>query len=156
MAQTLGATARQLLTNIVERMYFPVPTSQNTSTLLSEGMFKVADLSIAAAGTTVSWTVTAGSHGDFTTGMNYFAAFVNLKTYSGATEVQCYIEAADNAAMTTNLRRVAFKIAPAAAGPWTVVLFGACPDGAKQFARVVFVTGTGATATADLILMGFQ
>jgi len=150
------APVRQLLTNIMGRMYFPVPSSQNTSIFLTEGMFYAPNRVILENSTTASWTVTAGGTGDFTTKMNAFAAYVVTRDNTHSVPVYLYIEAADNAAMSENTRRVAFQVLPTEPGPWEMVMFGACRDGGKQFARVVFVVGIGDGITADLILMGFQ
>src|SRR2546428_6011062 len=145
MAQTMGVVAR---TKGPAEFNFPASNSAASS-----GEFEVADLTVSASATTQSWTVAAAGLGDYGVGCNWFRARVNLKTFTGAAvENQLFIPVADNAAMSTNLRQLSPIRLPSTNGPWAFELVGFCPDGSKQFGRVTFVLGAGASGTADVFM----
>src|SRR5262245_3641350 len=142
MAQTILASARAFSPEFDAS---PVG-GLNTSTNLLGGTFLFADI-------TTSTPVAAGSNGDFGSGMQFFKAFVSVKASTAGTAPSAVvIEAADDAAMSTNLRRVALMTLPMLAGPFAFALSGAAPDGSKRYARVSFLAGGGGTATFDCSL----
>ena len=140
MPQTMSMVARQFQPNFQK---MPVGGVNPAATA---GEFEFADL-------TTSSPVAAAGAGDFGFGMNYFRAVVNLKTFTAGTAASAFvIECADDAAITTGVRRVATQVIPAAAGQYCVVLTGMCPDGPKRFARVTLTPGAGASGTFDAFL----
>jgi hypothetical protein len=144
MAQTMTQVARQYQPNW-QKMNVGMP---NTGAALTAGEFEFADLTTASS-------VATGGNGDFGFGMNYFRAYVNLKTFTPGTVASAFmIECADDAAMSVGLRRAAVQMVPFAAGPFVVILSGFCPDGPKRYARIVLSPGAGASGTYDAFLSG--
>jgi len=145
MAQTMGQVVRNYSPEF-ERQ--PVGGA-NTGAALVGGQFEFADL-------TTSSGAAQGGNGDFgSAGMNYFRATVNLKTFTAGTAASAFVlQAADDAAFTTNVRNIDVKTVPFTAGQYCLHLSGVCPDGAKRYARVTLIPGAGASGTYDAFLGG--
>jgi len=159
MTQSMGTAARQLRREPVV-MHAPLPT--NTGAAFSNGGFEWADLTAAP-------TLAAGANGDFGQPCHWFRCIFAIKTFVlptvAPTPSSIYIEAGDNAALTTNNRKLQLWVLPAVAGGtptlpgssanyWFFDLRGACGDGARQFARPGVSLGTG-TAAATIAFDAF-